>query len=50
MYRDRHQAVILAIHEYFESAGIEFAYPTQTIFLAGADAAPPANAGLEPRA
>ena len=37
VYRDRHQAISLGIHEYFESAGIEFAYPTQTLFVAGGE-------------
>ncbi|HUF12969.1 MAG TPA: mechanosensitive ion channel family protein [Longimicrobiales bacterium] len=35
VYRDRHQDIALAIHQYFEAEGIEFAYPTQTVFLAG---------------
>lgn len=33
VYMDVQQAVNLRIHEAFEKAGIEFAYPTQTIFL-----------------
>jgi len=32
-YMDIQQAVNLEIHRRFEAAGIEFAYPTQTIFL-----------------
>lgn len=32
-YMDRQQAIFLAIHEAFEDRGIEFAYPTQTLFL-----------------
>ena len=44
VYRDRQQEILLGIHEYFEAAGIEFAYPTQTIFVAGG-AAP--GAGVE---
>lgn len=32
-YMDRQQAIYLAIHEAFESREIEFAYPTQTLFL-----------------
>lgn len=33
-YMDIQQAVNLRIHEVFEQEGIEFAYPTQTVFLA----------------
>ena len=33
VFRDVHQAVLLEIHEAFEQEGIEFAYPTQTVFL-----------------
>lgn len=32
-YMDVHQAINLAIHERFEAEEIEFAYPTQTLFL-----------------
>jgi small-conductance mechanosensitive channel len=32
-YMDIHQAVNLAIFEKFQSLGIEFAYPTQTLYL-----------------
>jgi len=32
-YMDIQQAIYLAIHERFEEEGIEFAYPTQTLFL-----------------
>ncbi len=32
-YMDIQQAINLAIHEAFEAEGIEFAYPTQTLFL-----------------
>ena len=35
LYMDIQQAINLAIHERFESDGIEFAYPTQTLFLEG---------------
>ena len=35
LYRDRHQQILLAIHEYFDAAGIEFAYPTQVVYVAG---------------
>ena len=34
LYMDIQQAINLAIHRSFEAAGIEFAYPTQTVFLA----------------
>ncbi len=33
LYMDTHQGVLLGIHKAFEEEGIEFAYPTQTIFL-----------------
>ena len=32
-YMDIQQAINLCIHERFEEEGIEFAYPTQTLFL-----------------
>lgn len=32
-YMDAQQAINLAIHERFEEQGIEFAYPTQTLFV-----------------
>jgi small-conductance mechanosensitive channel len=32
-YMDVQQAIYLRIHEAFEQAGIQFAYPTQTLFL-----------------
>jgi small-conductance mechanosensitive channel len=35
-YMDVQQAINFEIHRAFESAGIEFAYPTQTIFMARA--------------
>lgn len=35
LYMDRQQAINLAIYEAFNSQGIGFAYPTQTIFLQG---------------
>lgn len=35
LYMDIHQAINLYIHEKFEDQGIEFAYPTQTLFLQG---------------
>ncbi|MFC3053654.1 mechanosensitive ion channel family protein [Kordiimonas pumila] len=34
-YMDIHQAINFIIHEKFEAEGIEFAYPTQTLFLEG---------------
>ena len=37
---DIQQAIYLAIHERFEAEGIEFAYPTQTVFVEGAAQAP----------
>jgi small-conductance mechanosensitive channel len=33
VYMDIHQAVNLGIHEQFEQTQIEFAYPTQTVFI-----------------
>jgi small-conductance mechanosensitive channel len=33
-YMDIQQSIYLAIHERFEAEGIEFAYPTQTVFVA----------------
>ena len=33
VYMDRNQAIYLRIHERFEQEGIDFAYPTQTLFL-----------------
>lgn len=33
VYRDLHHAVCLDLFEAFEQAGIEFAYPTQTVFI-----------------
>jgi len=32
-YMDIQQAVNLQVHEQFEQQGIEFAYPTQTLFV-----------------
>jgi len=37
-YMDVQQAINLEIHRRFEEAGIEFAYPTQTLFVHGATA------------
>lgn len=36
VYMDVQQGIYLRIHERFEAEGIEFAYPTQTLFLARA--------------
>lgn len=36
LYMNIQQAINFAIHEAFEAEGIEFAYPTQTLFLQGA--------------
>ncbi len=33
VYMDTHQAINLQVHEQFEQEGIEFAYPTQTVFV-----------------
>jgi small-conductance mechanosensitive channel len=33
MYVDRQQAIYLSIFREFEARGIEFAYPTQTLFI-----------------
>jgi small-conductance mechanosensitive channel len=37
-YMDRQQAINLEIHRRFEEHGIEFAYPTQTLYMARAEA------------
>lgn len=34
VYRDIHQQICLGIYQEFENAGIEFAYPTQKLFIA----------------
>jgi small-conductance mechanosensitive channel len=39
-YMDTHQAVNLALYKKFAEEGIEFAYPTQTLFLVKANANP----------
>ena len=41
-YMDLQQAVLLTIHERFEEAGIDFAFPTQTLFLTRSPARPSA--------
>jgi small-conductance mechanosensitive channel len=38
LYMDIQQAINLDIHERFEREGIEFAYPTQTLFVTQAAA------------
>jgi len=38
IYMDIQQAINLFIHEHFEKEGIEFAYPTQTLFVQSKDA------------
>ena len=40
LFMDRQQAINLAIHKAFEDAGIEFAFPTQTIHLVSGTDAP----------
>lgn len=35
IYMDIQQSIYFTIHERFEQEGIEFAYPTQTVFVAG---------------
>jgi small-conductance mechanosensitive channel len=37
-YMDIQQAINLRIHDRFEAEGIEFAYPTQTLFLSRQEA------------
>lgn len=39
LYMDIQQAINLMIHKQFEEHGIEFAYPTQTVFLPRTEAA-----------
>jgi small-conductance mechanosensitive channel len=43
LYMDIQQAINLAIHERFETEGIDFAFPTQTLFVEGGAAAQPAG-------
>lgn len=33
VYADTHERILYAIHEAFESNGLDFAYPTQTLFI-----------------
>lgn len=44
LYMDRQQAINLAIHRAFEDAGIDFAYPTQTVYVEPTETAPAASA------
>ncbi len=39
VFMDRQQEILFAIHERFEQEGIEFAYPTQKLYLSGTPAA-----------
>jgi len=39
-YMDAQQAINFGIHEAFEALGVQFAYPTQTLWLAGGAAIP----------
>ena len=47
VYMDVQQAIYLAIHKAFEVEGIDFAYPTQTVFVEGAGTANGARAGAQ---
>jgi small-conductance mechanosensitive channel len=42
---DARQAINFRIHEAFESLGVEFAYPTQTVWLPGGTGARASTAG-----
>ena len=44
-YMDVQQAINFRIHEEFEALGVEFAYPTQTLWLSRAGAAEPESQG-----
>jgi len=44
-YMDVQQAINFRIHEAFEELGVEFAYPTQTVWLAGGAAPRPVTDG-----
>ncbi len=41
LYMDIQQAINLEIHERFEEEAIEFAYPTQTLFVQRGESEPP---------
>jgi small-conductance mechanosensitive channel len=45
-HMDAKQAINFRIHEAFESLGVEFAYPTQTVWLPGGAAARVPTAGV----
>jgi len=44
-YMDVQQAINFHIHEEFEALGVQFAFPTQTLWLANAPAPPPQTTG-----
>jgi small-conductance mechanosensitive channel len=46
-YMDVQQAINFRIHEAFEELGVQFAYPTQTLWVAGNEAAPPSRVASE---
>jgi len=46
-YMDAQQDINFRIHEAFESLGVDFAYPTQTLFVAGGAGLPQAAAARE---
>ena len=46
-YMDAQQAINFRIHEAFEELGVEFAYPTQTLWIAGGAAASQPQAASE---
>ena len=49
LYMDIQQAINLHIHARFEAEGIEFAYPTRTLWVKTANGAgAEANAALQP--
>lgn len=43
IYMDIQQSIYFAIHEHFEQEGIEFAYPTQTLFVHKSQTGVPVN-------
>jgi small-conductance mechanosensitive channel len=47
-YMDAQQRIYLAIHEAFEAEEIEFAYPTQTLFVEGSGSLPKQQARAQP--
>jgi small-conductance mechanosensitive channel len=42
-FMDTQQAINLALYEHFESMGVDFAYPTQTLFVKAEEGAEPAG-------